>query len=198
MKVVFNDFNHALYFSRAPIPFARTWEDSLLTAEPACYHQHIGLYAYRRDFLLSIMFSRLLFTFLEISVLLGFAWLVFGVTIRGNPLALLFLILLGGATFGGIGLLIACRAKTIETISGLVNAVMLPMYLFGGVFFPSDQFPQEIQPVLNLLPLTVLNQGLRAVINEGAGWDAVFIPGIILAAWGTISFVLALRWFRWQ
>ena len=152
----------------------------------------------RRDFLLSLMLSRLLFTVIEIVVLLGFAWVMFGLTIRGNPLALAVLIVFGAATFAGIGLLIASRAKTIETVSGLMNAVMLPMYVFAGVFFPADRFPDFIQPVLNLLPLTVLNNGLRAIINEGAGWNALPEPTLILSAWGLLSFVLALRWFRWQ
>jgi 3-deoxy-manno-octulosonate cytidylyltransferase (CMP-KDO synthetase) len=54
VKVVFDDFGRALYFSRSPIPHAREWHDALLTREPAVFHQHIGLYAYRRDFLLRL------------------------------------------------------------------------------------------------------------------------------------------------
>jgi 3-deoxy-manno-octulosonate cytidylyltransferase (CMP-KDO synthetase) len=54
VKVVFDRAGRALYFSRAPIPFARNWDDSLLTAEPPHFHQHIGLYAYRRNFLLQL------------------------------------------------------------------------------------------------------------------------------------------------
>ena len=55
-----------------------------------------------------------------------------------------------------------------------------------------------IQPVLKVLPLTALNDGLRAIMNEGAGWSALGYPAIVLGAWGVISFVLALRWFRWR
>ncbi len=54
VKVIFDEHHRAIYFSRAAIPFARTWSDSLLTADPAHYHQHIGLYAHRREFLLRI------------------------------------------------------------------------------------------------------------------------------------------------
>lgn len=54
VKVVFGRDGQAIYFSRAAIPFARTWNDGLLAAEPAIYHQHIGLYAYRREFLLEL------------------------------------------------------------------------------------------------------------------------------------------------
>lgn len=54
VKVVFDQHGKAIYFSRAPIPFPRNWDDSLLAATPASFHQHIGLYAYRRDFLLEL------------------------------------------------------------------------------------------------------------------------------------------------
>ncbi len=152
----------------------------------------------RRDFLLSLMLSRLVFIAVEIVLFLGFAWLVFGIHIRGEWLALLTLITVGGATFSGVGLLVACRAKTIETVSGLMNAVMLPMYVASGVFFSAERFPDWTQPVIQRLPLTVLNNGLRAIINEGAGWGAVGYPLLVLAAWGVVSFALALRWFRWR
>jgi ABC-type multidrug transport system permease subunit len=152
----------------------------------------------RRDFLLSLMLSRLVFTVVEIVILLGFAWLVFDVRVRGDVAALAALIVLGGASFCGIGLLVACRAKTIETVAGLMNAVMLPMYVTGGVFFSSDRFPEWSQPVIQVLPLTALNDGLRAVVNEGAGWSALAYPAAVLGAWGLVSFGLALRWFRWR
>jgi 3-deoxy-manno-octulosonate cytidylyltransferase (CMP-KDO synthetase) len=54
VKVIFDQRGRAIYFSRAAIPFARNWADSLLTAEPAIYYQHIGLYAYRRSYLLEL------------------------------------------------------------------------------------------------------------------------------------------------
>ena len=152
----------------------------------------------RRDFLFSLMLSRLVFTVAEIAVLLAAAWLFFGVTVRGSWLVLSALVVLGGAAFTGIGLLVASRAKTIETVSGLMNLVMLPMYVLSGVFFPADRFPDAVQPVLQALPLTALNAGLRAVINEGAGWQALSYPAVVLAAWGVTSFVVALRVFRWQ
>jgi ABC-type multidrug transport system permease subunit len=152
----------------------------------------------RYDFLLSLMLSRLVFTVVEIVILLGFGWLVFGVRVRGDVSALAALIVLGGASFCGVGLLVACRAKTIETVSGLMNAVMLPMYVLSGVFFSSERFPDAAQPLIQLLPLTALNDGLRAVINEGAGWSALGRPAAVLVGWGVACFALALRWFRWR
>ncbi|MGL6097751.1 MAG: ABC transporter permease, partial [Fimbriiglobus sp.] len=113
----------------------------------------------KRDFLLALMLSRAAFTLVEVVLLLLFGWLAFGVEVRGNVLALAALIVLGAGCFTGVGLVVACRAETIETVSGLMNAVMLPMYLLGGVFFPAEQFPDAIQPVVRALPLTALLDG---------------------------------------
>ena len=151
-----------------------------------------------RDFLLSIMASRLVFVLVEIAFLLGFGYLAFGVRVQGNWLALILLILLSAICFAGLGLLIASRAKTIETVSGLMNAIMLPMYVVSGVFFPSDRFPEVVQPLIKLLPLTATNDGLRAIINEGAGFWALAQPALVLSAWAVICFALALKFFRWR
>jgi ABC-2 type transport system permease protein len=151
-----------------------------------------------RDFLLSLMLSRVLFTLIEIVLLLGFAYLVFDIRIRGSAIAFAALVLAGGLCFAGIGLLVASRAKTIETVSGLMNAVMLPMYVASGVFFSADRFPDFVQPVIQALPLTGLIDGLRAVMNDGAGLPEVLAPLGILSAWGIVSFGLALKLFRWR
>jgi ABC-2 type transport system permease protein len=152
----------------------------------------------RSDFLISLMLSRLVFLFVEIVLLLLFGWLAFGIKIQGNIFALLALVFLGGVAFAGVGLLVACRAKTIETVSGLMNMVMLPMYLTSGVFFSAERFPASVQPILQLLPLTVLNDGIRSIINDGGGWAEILYPSAVLACWGSICFYLALRLFRWK
>lgn len=152
----------------------------------------------RSDFLLSLMISRLIFTLIDIGLLLGFAYLVFDIRIRGNPLVLTVLIVVGGVCFAGLGLLVGSRARTIETVAGLVNAVMLPMYVLSGVFFSASRFPDWMQPFIRILPLTALNDGLRAVMNNGAGWDALGYPLLVLGIWGAICFALALRFFRWR
>jgi ABC-type polysaccharide/polyol phosphate export permease len=116
---------------------------------------------------------------------------------RGSLLSVLFLAALGGVTFGAVGLLTACRAQKLETASGLINLVMMPMWIFSGVFFSSQHFPAKLQPLIQALPLTALNDALRAMILEGASLHSQSARILILAFWGGISFVLALRWFRW-
>lgn len=152
----------------------------------------------RSDFLLSVMLSRILFTVPEVLVLLLFGWLVFDVKNHGSFWALVFLIVLGAATFGGMGLLVASRARTIETVSGLMNLIMLPMWILSGVFFSAERFPEAIQPAIKLLPLTAMNDALRAVMLEGKTLVEVGREIGILLAWGVSSFVIALKIFRWQ
>jgi ABC-type multidrug transport system permease subunit len=151
----------------------------------------------KSDFLAGVMLSRLLFLVPEVFVLLVFAWLAFGVVIYGNLLAVFFLILLGAVTFAGLGLLVASRAKTLEAVSGLMNLVMLPMWLLSGIFFSSQRFPEAVQPLIKLLPLTALNDALRAVMQEGAPLSSQLPEIGLLAAWSVLTFVLALKWFRW-
>jgi len=151
----------------------------------------------KSHFLLGIMASRLLFLVPEVLVLLAFARLAFGVVNYGTWAAVILLALLGAVTFSGIGLLIACRAKTLETVSGLMNLVMLPMWILSGIFFSPDRFPEIAQPFIAVLPLTPLIEALRAVMLEGATLSSQLNQITILIAWGLASFILALRWFRW-
>ena len=152
----------------------------------------------RSHYLLSFMLSRLVFLVLEVAAVVVFAWLAFGFTVRGSWLSLSLITLLGGFTFSGIGLLIAARPQTIEGVSGLMNFIMLPMWLLSGTFFSSERFPQVLQPFIKALPLTALNTLLRSVMNEGASLWSSWINVAILLFWLFVSFVVALRIFRWQ
>jgi ABC-type multidrug transport system permease subunit len=151
----------------------------------------------RMDFLLALIASRLGLMVIEVGLLLGFGAVVFHMPVLGSIISVLFLGTLGAVTFGGIGLLTACRAQKIESVSGLINLVMMPMWIFSGVFFSYQHFPTVVQPLIQALPLTALNDALRATILEGASLAAQSGRLLVLVLWGGVSFVLALRWFRW-
>jgi ABC-type multidrug transport system permease subunit len=152
----------------------------------------------KSDFLLGILLSRLLFLIPEVLLVLLFAWLTFGVVIQGSLLSVVVLVFLGAFTFAGIGLLVASRARTLEAVSGLMNLVMLPMWVLSGIFFSSERFPQAVQPFIKALPLTPLIDALRKVTLEGTALMALWPQMATLAAWAVVSFVLALWWFRWN
>lgn len=152
----------------------------------------------RHYYLLSFLYWRLILLPFEIGIPLGFGVFVFGVPLRGSLLEFVLLCLLGALTFGSLGLLIASRARTIEAASGIMNLVQLPMWILSGVFFSAQRFPDVAQPFIKALPLTALNDALRANMLQGTG---IMQMGPELAAMGlcfVLSFGVALKIFRWR
>ena len=152
----------------------------------------------KADYLLAQFLSRLVFLVVEVVVLVAFGWIVFHVRVNGSFLALAVLCIIGGYAFSGLGLLVGSRTRTIEGVNGLLNLAMIPMWLCSGVFFSYERFPEMLKPVIRALPLTMLNDALRAVMNDGAGLMHVAPHAAGLLVWGVVSFVLALKLFRWQ
>ncbi len=152
----------------------------------------------KSEYLLSQFLSRLVFLCLEVGVLVAFGWIVFDVRVNGSIGTLALLCVVGGFSFSGIGILAASRARSIEAISGIMNLVMMPMWLCSGVFFSYERFPDAVKPLIRALPLTALNDALRAVMNDAAPVGKIALPMVVLMAWGAVSFVVALRIFRWQ
>jgi ABC-type multidrug transport system permease subunit len=159
-----------------------------LVAAPARHSQLLG----------AQLLSRLIFLVPEAGALLVFAYFLMDVPIRGSLLTLSAVSLLGALAFTGLGLLTAARPRTIEGVSGLMNLVMVPMWVFSGIFFSTERFPDAIQPFVQALPLTALNDALRAVMLDGAGLTAAAPELLNLTLWGVVSFAVALRIFRWQ
>jgi ABC-type multidrug transport system permease subunit len=153
----------------------------------------------RRSHLLGAQLtSRLIFLIPEAGALLLFACFALGVPMRGSVLLLVGISLLGALAFSGLGLLTAARPRTIEGVSGIMNLVMVPMWVFSGIFFSTERFPATMQPFVQALPLTALNDALRGVMLEGTGLVPLLPELGLLAAWGIVSFALALKFFRWQ
>ena len=152
----------------------------------------------RAHFLMASIGGRMMFMVPEMVVILGAGVLLFGMPIRGNYLSILLLSLLTAISFTGMGLLVASRARKLETVSGLMNLIQLPMFLLSGVFFSPERFPDFMQIPIQALPLTQFNYALRDVMLEGA---SLFSQGWrigIIAVWGGVSFIFTLRWFRWN
>ena len=152
----------------------------------------------RYQYLLSFLLSRLTMLVLEVVILVGFGALAFGVPLRGSAAGLVLTCLLASLAFGSMGLLIASRVTTIEGASGLMNLVMLPMWIFSGVFFSSANFPDAFQPFIQALPLTAAIDAFRASMLEGAGLGALLPELANLGTWLVLSFVVAVRIFRWR
>ena len=152
----------------------------------------------RADFLMALGSSRLVLMIVELVLLLSFGVLAFKMRVLGSWISIFLISTLGALTFAALGLLAASRANKIETANGIINIIMMPMWIFSGCFFSYERFPAIIQPVIRLLPLTALNDALRSTILEGGSLAAQGSRLLVLCAWGGISFILALKWFRWS
>ena len=152
----------------------------------------------RSHFLMAMMASRLVFMIPQIVLLLLFSYLLFGVVIHGSWLSILFVVMLGAIEFAAIGLLVASRAKTLETASGLMNLVMLPMWTLSGIFFSYERFPEIVQPIIKLLPLTPVIDALRALMMDGKSITTLFPEIGVTVLWSVIPFAIALAIFRWN
>jgi ABC-2 type transport system permease protein len=157
----------------------------------------VGTPMRRGDFLMALASSRLILMIIEVGLLLVFGVLFFHMRVLGSIGTIALIAGLGSLTFGGVGLLTASRAQKIESVSGLINLVMMPMWIFSGVFFSYERFPAVIHPLIKALPLTALNDALRASILEGTPLLHQWPRLLVMALWGGISFLLALKWFRW-
>jgi ABC-type multidrug transport system permease subunit len=151
----------------------------------------------RTDFLLALGSSRLILMVTEVGLMLGFGVFAFHMRVVGSWAAIVLVSCLGAFCFAALGLLTACRTQKIETASGISNMVMMPMWIFSGIFFSYDRFPAVVIPLIKLLPLTALNDALRAIILEGSPLVSQAAPLAVVCIWGVISFCFAVRFFRW-
>jgi ABC-type multidrug transport system permease subunit len=152
----------------------------------------------RPYYLLSFLLSRIVLLVIEVGVLVGFGAILFHVPVRGSLFSLGVICLLASLSFSALGLLLASRALTIEAASGLMNVVMMPMWIASGVFFSSQKFPDLMQPVIRVLPLTAVIDALRANMLQGASLAQVSPQLAVIAFWLAICFALALKLFRWR
>ncbi|WP_344628255.1 ABC transporter permease [Kitasatospora arboriphila] len=131
---------------------------------------------------------------LQVALLTVIA-LALGWSPQGSPLAAAGLLVLGTAAFSGLGLLMAGTLKAEATLAG-ANLVFVLLLLVGGVVVPLSRFPEAVRPVLELLPISALSDGLRSVLQYGAGvpWSDLGV----LAVWSVLGLAAAARFFRWE
>ncbi|MDR1676192.1 MAG: ABC transporter permease [Tannerella sp.] len=151
----------------------------------------------KSNFLMALMFVRILMNLVEASIIFFFAWLIFDIRIQGNVAALLALFLSGNVAFTGLAILVSSRTSRTEVGTGWINAVQMPMTLLSGIFFSYHNFPEWSLGVIRLLPLTAVTDGIRSIFNEGAGWLEILTPTIALLAFGLVCFIAGMRRFRW-
>jgi ABC-2 type transport system permease protein len=152
----------------------------------------------KSHFLIALITVRIVMNFIESLVLFLFALFAFKMTIQGNISALILMFLAGNIAFAGIAVFVSSHTSNTEVGNGLINFVVFPMMVLSGIFFSYQNFPDWSLPVIKNLPLTMLTDGIRSIFNEGAGFQQVTIPIIILLTIGTLFFSVGLKIFKWH
>lgn len=133
----------------------------------------------------------------QTALLLLAAWLGFGITNQGSYLLFAALVVFGTATFIAMGFALSSFASTVETYGAVSNLAFFPMMLLSGVYFRLDNAPQWLQKSVFVLPLSPFLRVLRSVFNDGATLEGHAAGLAIVGAWAVLSFVFAVKRFRW-
>lgn len=151
-------------------------------------------------FLAGLFLSRLLVCYSVVAALMAIGVWVFGIPTDVNLPLLLGVVTLGSVAFLGLGLMLATVSPSVTAFGGIVNFVQMPLILLGGVFFSASIFPGWLQPVTQAMPLTQLNDAMRALMFDGLGAaDAgrLVLPLGVLAAWSAATLLVARLRFQW-
>ena len=152
----------------------------------------------KSHFLIALITVRVTMNFIEALALILFALLVFNITIQGSISALILLFIAGNLAFAGIAVFVSSHTSNTEVGNGLINAVVMPMMVLSGIFFSYQNFPDWSINVIKVLPLTMLTDGIRSIFNEGAGYNEIAVPFLVLSATGILFFGAGLKIFKWH
>jgi ABC-type multidrug transport system permease subunit len=152
----------------------------------------------RWQYLASFLLSRIFILVIEVGFFLGFARVSFGVPFRGPIWQLVLVCVMTSLAFSALALLVASRARTMEAASGLMNLVMMPMWILSGIFFSATRFPAILQPVIRALPLTAAIDAMRGNMLQGQGLQQILLPVLTLLFWFVAPFAVAMKIFRWK
>lgn len=145
--------------------------------------------------------SRVIFQLFTAIIILVVGYYFFHFTLVHGFLTfieLLILSFLGLLVFMSFGFVVSGVAKNESAIPALANIVTLPQFLLTGTFFPIDNFPDWLQPLCKILPLTHLNDAMRNVAFEGAHLTDCWRQLGILAIWAVVGYTLAIKVFKWE
>jgi ABC-2 type transport system permease protein len=149
-------------------------------------------------YLTAALVSMLVVFLLQSVVMFAIGISVFGADGPGDIVSLLAVMLLGVVSFAGMGLGTAAMIRSADGASAVINLILLPMAFISGSFVPTQEYPEWLQTIGNVLPLKHLIDLLRGVYLDGKPiWDA---PGsvAVLAAWGVAGAIVASRRFGWE
>ena len=152
----------------------------------------------KSHFLIALITVRTFMNITESTILFIFAMFAFDMVIQGSLAALIFIYIAGNLAFSGIAVFVSSHTSNTEVGNGIINVVVMPMMVLSGIFFSYHNFPDWSIPVIQKFPLTILTDGIRSIINEGAGFADVGLPILILSGTGILFFTAGLKIFKWH
>jgi ABC-2 type transport system permease protein len=151
----------------------------------------------RAVLLLGKMVAISLIVIVAVALLLVIGISLYGVKIKGSPLDMAFIILLGIVVFAMLGLMVGGMVKA-EAAPAILNAVYFPLLFLGGIIGPVTQLPDWLQVIAKVLPSYHLTTALTEVMARGSPLTSTWGDLLVLAAWGIGSLVVASRTFKWE
>lgn len=145
--------------------------------------------------------AKVIFQLMTVVVLIGFGYYFYNFTLANGLFTffnMMFLSFLALLVFMGFGFLITAIAKNQNVIPIYANLFMFPQYFLSGTFFSKTALPAFLQPIIQFLPLTALNDAMRNVAFEGAPLFSCWPQILILMAWGIVIYVVTAKFFRWE
>ena len=148
-------------------------------------------------FLSAQVASRLVLGYMQVAILVGIG-ILFGLQMFGSWLVLAVITGLALLIFLAVGFSVAGWAKNEDQAAPVANLISLPMLFLSGVFFPRDAMPEFLRSITQFMPLTYVNEALRGVMNEGSALTDLGPQLLGMGVWAVITFVIAVRLFKWE
>lgn len=146
----------------------------------------------------AVLVSIILIFLVEAVILLAIGRFAFDVPLPGSITSLVLVLLLGAASFAALGIGLTALIRSAEGSSAVVNALYLPLAFISGAFFANDTFPEVLQVLAALLPLSHLIELTRDVmVFDDTIWDHLGNVAMVVV-WGLAGLVVAVRGFRWE
>jgi ABC-2 type transport system permease protein len=150
------------------------------------------------DFVSAIVVARMIIVLGQLTAIFGFALFILDANIVGSILYLYLVIMLGILMFLTLGFSIGSLAKTQETVGILASIFIYPQLVMSGVFFPLETLPEYIQPVAQVLPLTLVADAMRSIASDGLTLFQVHLDLLGMGIWIIIGTLISTKLFIWK
>jgi ABC-2 type transport system permease protein len=149
-------------------------------------------------YLVAVLVSTFISFLIQSVLIVGIGRVLFHVGFPHRPFSLLLALVIGAASFAAMGLGLTGAVRSAEGSSAVVNFIYLPMAIISGTFFSPQHYPGFLKAIADVLPLTYFTKLTRNVMVHGHHLWSEGGALAVVAGWGAIGLIAAIRTFRWQ